>query len=188
MYVHYYYHVFLLLVERHGVNRLFSKPILVPDLSGGEKLKGAAYIRHIHQPFQYRVELCCLKLFVPAIGCRQLELGHPLWMIVENEVHQLVGEVSENGVQRKQDRLGQDAGLIPCQVLHPNAKIAALCMAEARPSFHKPDCHCAWGLSARPHAAAQFCSHAAIGLVVLALPVARSRQNVIGIRIRGLGA
>ena len=78
MYVHFYYHVFLLLIERHGVNRLFSKPILVPDLSGGEKLKRTAYIRHIHQPFQYRVELCCLKLFVPAIGCRQLELGHPL--------------------------------------------------------------------------------------------------------------
>ena len=126
--------------------------------------------------------------FVPTIGCRQLELGHPLWMIVENEVHQLVGEVSENGVQRKQDRLGQHAGLIPCQVLHPNAEIAALCMAEARPSFHKAECHCAWGLSARPHAAAQFCSHTAIGLVVLALPVACSGQNVFGIRIRGLGA
>ena len=55
MYVHYYYHVFLLLIERHGVKRLFSKPILVPDLSGGEKLKGTAYIRHIHQPFQYRI-------------------------------------------------------------------------------------------------------------------------------------
>ena len=58
MYVHYYYHAFLLLIERHGGNRLFFKPILVPDLSVGEKLKGAAYIRHIHQPFQYRVELC----------------------------------------------------------------------------------------------------------------------------------
>ncbi len=58
MYVHYYYHVFVLLVERRGVNRLFSKPILVPDLSGGEKLKGAVYIGHIHQTFQYRVELC----------------------------------------------------------------------------------------------------------------------------------
>ncbi len=81
---------------------------------------------------------------MPAVGCRQLELGHPLWMIVENEVHQLIGEVAENGVQRKQDRLGQHAGLSPGQVLHPNAQIAALCMAKSGPSSHKAECHCAW--------------------------------------------
>ncbi len=58
MYVHFYYHIFLLLIERHGVNRLFSQPILVPDLSGGEKLKGTAYIRHIHQPVNMPSCLC----------------------------------------------------------------------------------------------------------------------------------
>ncbi len=60
IYVHCYYHCFFLLLERHGVNRLFPKPIVVPDQSGGEKLERTMniMIRHIHQPFQYRMELC----------------------------------------------------------------------------------------------------------------------------------
>ena len=63
MYVHYSYHGCFLLLERHGVNCLSPKPILVPDQSGGEQLEWTGNILHIYQPFQYRVE----PAYLPAV-------------------------------------------------------------------------------------------------------------------------
>ena len=193
MYMHvciytYGYHVPRLLLERNGVDRLLSAPILVTDHHRGEQLERTGNVRHIQQPVQHRMELGGLKLSVRAIGRRQLELGHPIRMIVQDEMHQLVGEEAEDVVHREQYWLGQAAGRRPGQVLHRNAQIAPLGMAQARPSLHKAQSHGARRLRAHPYVAAHFCGHAAFTLLIfLAIPVATSQENIFGIQIRVRG-
>jgi hypothetical protein len=72
------------------------------------------------------MELRICRLLVPAIGCRKLEPGRQIRVIVQKEMHQLqvVLEVEEDGVHHKQGLLRQEAGLCPGQVLHGNTEIA----------------------------------------------------------------
>ena len=172
-----------LLLERSGMNALLATPIPVPNGDSREQLEGTGHIGNIHQPFQRRMEVCSCKLSMPAIGCRELEPGDPIRVIVQEEMHQFVREVVENGMHDKQGWLRQAAGsgLCPGQVLHGDPEIAPISLAESSPSLDETQRR-GGGLCARPYATAQSCSHASFRLfLLLARPVACSWQNIVGI-------
>jgi len=146
------------------MNRLLAAPIPVSDIDRGEQLEGTGHVGHILQPSQRQMKMRRCKLSVPAIGCRKLKLGHPLWVIVQEEMHQFVREVAEDGMHHKQGWLRQGAALCPGEVLHSNTEIAPGGLGKASPSLDKTQGSGPWGLRARPHAAAQPCGHAAFRL------------------------
>jgi hypothetical protein len=146
------------------MNALLATPIRVPNGDRREQLEGTGDVGNIHQPFQRRMELCNCKLSMPAIGCRKLEPGDPIRVIVQEEMHQFVREVAEDGMHHKQSWLRQGAALCPGKVLHSNTEIAPGGLGKASPSLDKTQGSGPWGLRARPHAAAQPCGHAAFRL------------------------
>ena len=92
------------------MNALLATPIPVPNGDSREQLEGTGHIGNIHQPFQRRMEVCSCKLSMPAIGCRELEPGDPIRVIVQEEMHQFVREVVENGMHDKQGWLSAPLG------------------------------------------------------------------------------
>ena len=90
------YHVRSLPFEWHGMNGLLSQPIPVIDFDTGEELQGAGHVRHVRKPFQHRMELARRKLLVPAIRRWQVQAGHPIEKIIQNEMNQFVREVVED--------------------------------------------------------------------------------------------
>ncbi len=51
------YHMSSLPLEWHGMNCLLTLPIAVIESDQGKELQGASHIRHVHKPFQHRMEL-----------------------------------------------------------------------------------------------------------------------------------
>jgi hypothetical protein len=148
------------------MNALLATPIPVPNGDSREQLEGTGDVGNIHQPFQRRMELCSCKLSMPAIGCRKLEPGDPIRVIVQEEMHQFVREVVEDGMHDKQGWLRQAAAVCPGQVLHGDPEIAPISLFELSPSLDETQRR-GGGLCARPYATAQSSSHASFRLFLL---------------------
>ena len=171
------------LLERHGVDCLAATPFLVVNIHSTEKLERSARIRHILQPRQGRLEVLTAQLAVGAVGRREAETGYPLRVIIDDEMDKLKRQEMQEGQLGEEGGLRQSSSSMPRKVLHGQAQVSSRCLsAHISPSLYEIQRDGPRGLSAGPQAAAETVCHAPPSLLLLlAVPVPRRHQNVLGI-------
>jgi hypothetical protein len=171
------------LLERLGVDCLAATPCLVVNIHSTEKLERSARIRHILQPRQGRLEVLTPQLAVGAVGRREAETGYPLRVIIDDEMDKLKRQEMQEGQSGEEGGLRHSSSSMPRKVLHGQAQVSSRCLSEPiSPSLYEIQGDGPRGLSAGPNAAAESVCHAPPSLLLLlAVPVPRRHQNVLGI-------
>jgi hypothetical protein len=72
---------------------LHTQPILVANVDGREELEGRCNVRNGFQPVKDRVEFFCAEMTVRAVGRGEAERSNPIWVIIQDERHQLVQQI-----------------------------------------------------------------------------------------------
>jgi hypothetical protein len=118
------YHSSLRPRERDSVYCLHTQPILVANVDGREELEGRFNVRNGFQPVKDRVEFFSAEMAVLAVGKGEAERSDPIWVIIQDKMHQLVRQILQHGRQADKVGLRQTAGGCPGQVHHEEPKIS----------------------------------------------------------------
>ncbi len=103
---------------------LHTQPILVANVDCREELEGRFNVRNGFQPVKDRAEFFCVEMTVRAVGRGEAERSDPIWVIIQDEMHQLDWQILQHG--RKADKVGlrQTVGGCPGQVNYREPKIS----------------------------------------------------------------